>query len=205
MTPTTATGPTTSGDTRDIATTPQVFGSASSFPHFWGIARGLTPPPCPPSVLPPSLSEGGELLRAVQRVCGQRQRLWTHLPVGQILRPHRAVHGRRQRRSGESGGGGEGGGSALHQILLFQVFRYINMLINGSRVVSEKTPVCLWLLQVNCLEPHPHLPGMATSGLDYDIKLWAPTAENPTGLKGLKEVFLSFLGTLHQSDASRLG
>ncbi|XP_051943729.1 DDB1- and CUL4-associated factor 8 isoform X1 [Hippocampus zosterae] len=41
---------------------------------------------------------------------------------------------------------------------------------------------------VNCLEPHPHLPGMATSGLDHDIKLWAPTAEVPTGLKGLKEV-----------------
>ncbi|XP_068604707.1 DDB1- and CUL4-associated factor 8 [Brachionichthys hirsutus] len=41
---------------------------------------------------------------------------------------------------------------------------------------------------VNCLEPHPHLPGMATSGLDHDIKLWAPTAEKPTGLKGLKEV-----------------
>lgn len=29
---------------------------------------------------------------------------------------------------------------------------------------------------------------MATSGLDHDIKLWAPTAESPTGLKGLKEV-----------------
>ncbi|XP_067109795.1 DDB1- and CUL4-associated factor 8 [Osmerus mordax] len=41
---------------------------------------------------------------------------------------------------------------------------------------------------VNCLEPHPHLPGLATSGLDHDVKLWAPTAENPTGLKGLKEV-----------------
>ncbi|RVE62117.1 hypothetical protein OJAV_G00177480 [Oryzias javanicus] len=41
---------------------------------------------------------------------------------------------------------------------------------------------------VNCLEPHPHLPGMATSGLDHDIKLWAPTAENTTLLKGLKEV-----------------
>ncbi|CAL1580443.1 unnamed protein product [Knipowitschia caucasica] len=41
---------------------------------------------------------------------------------------------------------------------------------------------------VNCLEPHPHLPGMATSGLDHDIKLWAPTAETPTALKGLKEV-----------------
>uniref|UniRef100_A0A3Q4BYT1 Uncharacterized protein n=1 Tax=Mola mola TaxID=94237 RepID=A0A3Q4BYT1_MOLML len=41
---------------------------------------------------------------------------------------------------------------------------------------------------VNCLEPHPHLPGMATSGLDHDVKLWAPTAENPTALNGLKEV-----------------
>ncbi|KAI7809256.1 DDB1- and CUL4-associated factor 8 isoform X2 [Triplophysa rosa] len=41
---------------------------------------------------------------------------------------------------------------------------------------------------VNCLEPHPHLPGLATSGLDHDVKLWAPTAENPTTLKGLKDV-----------------
>ncbi|XP_065133135.1 DDB1- and CUL4-associated factor 8 [Paramisgurnus dabryanus] len=40
---------------------------------------------------------------------------------------------------------------------------------------------------VNCLEPHPHLPGLATSGLDHDVKLWAPTAENPTTLKGLKD------------------
>lgn len=43
---------------------------------------------------------------------------------------------------------------------------------------------------MNCLEPHPHLPGLATSGLDHDVKLWAPTAENPTTLKGLKEVYL---------------
>ncbi|XP_029105907.1 DDB1- and CUL4-associated factor 8 isoform X3 [Scleropages formosus] len=41
---------------------------------------------------------------------------------------------------------------------------------------------------VNCLEPHPHLPVLATSGLDHDVKLWAPTAEAPTGLKGLKEL-----------------
>ncbi|KAJ8397349.1 hypothetical protein AAFF_G00438980 [Aldrovandia affinis] len=41
---------------------------------------------------------------------------------------------------------------------------------------------------VNCLEPHPHLPGLATSGLDHDVKLWAPTAETPTALKGLKEM-----------------
>uniref|UniRef100_A0A8B9MM74 DDB1- and CUL4-associated factor 8 n=1 Tax=Accipiter nisus TaxID=211598 RepID=A0A8B9MM74_9AVES len=41
---------------------------------------------------------------------------------------------------------------------------------------------------VNCLEPHPHLPVLATSGLDHDVKIWAPTAENPTELAGLKEV-----------------
>lgn len=41
---------------------------------------------------------------------------------------------------------------------------------------------------VNCLEPHPHLPVLATSGLDYDVKIWAPTAERPTQLAGLKEV-----------------
>ncbi|KAG8548177.1 hypothetical protein GDO81_026296, partial [Engystomops pustulosus] len=41
---------------------------------------------------------------------------------------------------------------------------------------------------VNCLEPHPHLPVLATSGLDYDVKIWIPTAKDPTGLDGLKEV-----------------
>lgn len=53
-------------------------------------------------------------------------------------------------------------------------------------------PFCV---KVNCLEPHPHLPGLATSGLDHDVKLWAPTAENPTTLKGLKEVY--FIHILH--------
>ncbi|XP_028678066.1 DDB1- and CUL4-associated factor 8 [Erpetoichthys calabaricus] len=41
---------------------------------------------------------------------------------------------------------------------------------------------------VNCLEPHPHLPVLATSGLDHDVKIWAPIAENPTVLRGLKEM-----------------
>ncbi|KAM3919264.1 DDB1- and CUL4-associated factor 8 isoform 1-T2 [Leptodactylus fuscus] len=41
---------------------------------------------------------------------------------------------------------------------------------------------------VNCLEPHPHLPVLATSGLDYDVKIWLPTAKDPTELDGLKEV-----------------
>lgn len=30
---------------------------------------------------------------------------------------------------------------------------------------------------VNCLRPHPNLPILATSGIDHDIKLWAPTLE----------------------------
>ncbi|XP_044128275.1 DDB1- and CUL4-associated factor 8 [Bufo gargarizans] len=41
---------------------------------------------------------------------------------------------------------------------------------------------------VNCLEPHPHLPVLATSGLDYDVKIWLPTSKDPTELDGLKEV-----------------
>ena len=44
------------------------------------------------------------------------------------------------------------------------------------------------LCQVNCLEPHPYAPVLATSGLDHDIKLWLPTAEEPTSLDGLKNV-----------------
>ncbi|KAJ8676672.1 hypothetical protein QAD02_012459 [Eretmocerus hayati] len=33
---------------------------------------------------------------------------------------------------------------------------------------------------VNCLQPHPFLPMLATSGIDYDVKLWAPTNEEST-------------------------
>ena len=41
---------------------------------------------------------------------------------------------------------------------------------------------------VNVLEPHPHAPILATSGLDHDVKIWLPTAEEPTDRNGLKEV-----------------
>ncbi|XP_056648569.1 DDB1- and CUL4-associated factor 6-like isoform X1 [Diorhabda sublineata] len=30
---------------------------------------------------------------------------------------------------------------------------------------------------VNCLQPHPTLPLLATSGIDHDVKLWAPICE----------------------------
>ncbi|XP_058129136.1 DDB1- and CUL4-associated factor 6-like [Anopheles ziemanni] len=30
---------------------------------------------------------------------------------------------------------------------------------------------------VNCVQPHPTLPLLASSGIDYDVKLWAPIAE----------------------------
>ncbi|KAG9453278.1 hypothetical protein H6P81_006182 [Aristolochia fimbriata] len=35
---------------------------------------------------------------------------------------------------------------------------------------------------VNCLEPHPHVPFLATSGLEKDIKIWTPAAEDPIPL-----------------------
>lgn len=40
---------------------------------------------------------------------------------------------------------------------------------------------------INVLEPHPFAPYLATSGLDSDVKIWAPTSEEPTKLKGLKK------------------
>lgn len=38
------------------------------------------------------------------------------------------------------------------------------------------------------LEPHPHFAFLATSGLDHDVKIWLPLAEEPTQLTGLEEV-----------------
>ena len=44
---------------------------------------------------------------------------------------------------------------------------------------------------MNCLEPHPTAPVLATSGLDHDIKMWIPTASEPTRLEDLKKVCLT--------------
>lgn len=35
---------------------------------------------------------------------------------------------------------------------------------------------------VNCLEPHPYVTVLATSGMDKDVKIWAPTAESRLSL-----------------------
>uniref|UniRef100_A0A1B0G8R4 Uncharacterized protein n=1 Tax=Glossina morsitans morsitans TaxID=37546 RepID=A0A1B0G8R4_GLOMM len=36
---------------------------------------------------------------------------------------------------------------------------------------------------VNCLQPHPELPYLASSGIDYDVKIWAPILQD----KGFNE------------------
>lgn len=40
---------------------------------------------------------------------------------------------------------------------------------------------------INVLEPHPFAPILATSGLDHDVKIWAPTLDEPTVLPNLKK------------------
>lgn len=54
-------------------------------------------------------------------------------------------------------------------------------------------------LQVNCLEPHPHIPVLATSGLDHDVKVFTPTAHTPTTLDYLPKVWLVLTGTVVMS------
>ncbi|GFV94504.1 DDB1- and CUL4-associated factor 8 [Trichonephila clavipes] len=39
---------------------------------------------------------------------------------------------------------------------------------------------------VNCLEQHPTMPVLATSGLDDDIKIWVPSCEDSPDLKNLR-------------------
>jgi WD repeat-containing protein 42A len=41
---------------------------------------------------------------------------------------------------------------------------------------------------VNVLEPHPSFPILATSGLDYDVKVWSPIGEELNDLKNLPDV-----------------
>jgi hypothetical protein len=38
------------------------------------------------------------------------------------------------------------------------------------------------------LEPHPHIPILATSGLDDDVKIWVPSCEHEPTMVGLRSV-----------------
>lgn len=41
---------------------------------------------------------------------------------------------------------------------------------------------------VNCLEPHPHFPVLATSGLEHDVKIWVPSNDKfPPPMEGLEK------------------
>ncbi|XP_035378643.1 DDB1- and CUL4-associated factor 6 isoform X2 [Electrophorus electricus] len=40
---------------------------------------------------------------------------------------------------------------------------------------------------VNCLQPHPYDPILASSGIDYDIKLWSPLEQSPSFNRDLAE------------------
>jgi len=44
------------------------------------------------------------------------------------------------------------------------------------------------MFQVNCLEPHPNLPAMATSGLDHSVKIWLPTSTKEPDVKAIENV-----------------
>ncbi|XP_028401788.1 DDB1- and CUL4-associated factor 8-like [Dendronephthya gigantea] len=44
---------------------------------------------------------------------------------------------------------------------------------------------------VNCLEPHPYYPLLATSGLDHDVKIWAPTSNEPVDFSKIESVVLA--------------
>ncbi|KAF2905700.1 hypothetical protein ILUMI_00484 [Ignelater luminosus] len=64
----------------------------------------------------------------------------------------------------------------------------------GNIYIWEKNTEAIvnWMLAddsgvVNCLEPHPQLPFLCTSGLDWDIKVWVPSCEKDPLMNGLSE------------------
>lgn len=58
------------------------------------------------------------------------------------------------------------------------------LLIPGHVFIwNRKTGELVNLLQadkrvVNCVQPHQTLPILATSGIDYNVKIWMPTGED---------------------------
>jgi WD40 repeat protein len=65
----------------------------------------------------------------------------------------------------------------------------------GNVFIWDKTSEkCIWYDKgdddgtVNVLEPHPHFPIIATSGLEHDIKIWSPLSQESVDFKRLKTV-----------------
>ncbi|XP_047506935.1 DDB1- and CUL4-associated factor 8 [Pieris napi] len=64
---------------------------------------------------------------------------------------------------------------------------------------------------VNCIEPHPRFPIIASSGLDKDVKIWMPCRQSDPDFKGMEKVvrensvtrpsqmFTDFLPTLYSA------
>ena len=79
--------------------------------------------------------------------------------------------------------------SWLHRLFTSSFLNY-NSYIQVLSVIAAAVLSCFEHQDI-CVEPHPDAPILATSGFDHDIKLWLPTAEQPTDLDGLENV--SFL------------
>lgn len=52
-------------------------------------------------------------------------------------------------------------------------------------------------LKVNCLEPHPFIPVLATSGLDDDVKIWSPKRFEEPQMWDLKNVIITNILTIY--------
>uniref|UniRef100_A0A1Y1L328 Uncharacterized protein n=1 Tax=Photinus pyralis TaxID=7054 RepID=A0A1Y1L328_PHOPY len=68
----------------------------------------------------------------------------------------------------------------------------------GNLYIWEKNSEAIvnWMLAddsgvVNCLEPHPQLPFLCTSGLDFDVKVWVPSCESDPLMSGLSDTIKS--------------
>jgi nuclear receptor interaction protein len=68
-------------------------------------------------------------------------------------------------------------GSDCGRVFLWDKYtgEIVNVLVADSHVV-------------NCVQPHPHSCVLATSGIDYDIKLWEPMDDSPCELSDLDSI-----------------
>lgn len=87
--------------------------------------------------------------------------------------------------------------------LCFQLL--LRLFYNSSRVIWLWASLILnsfsFCFQVNCLEPHPQIPFLCTSGLDYDVKVWVPSNEQEPSLAGLSEtVKMNMKSRAHWTD-----